>query len=346
MTIRTTIYSCKRLFAVGALGSAMALAGCDIGTQGESGPNLFYPVFDLNAMETPQPINFAFLGTQDGTLQIGTTGDPGEDGLINQLNTLDGWSTTAPVNIPFAGRVSEDSLAGNLHVLNVVMTSANSAESLQDLLALGEALTIDIASPPQGEVTSDTLVTDIVQSATIQGYFTDETVADLVGEDFFLDPEDCAFQTPDEDGEPACALGFDYVDAAEILGLLVAARETLMPVLVEGFHAPRTGHMVPVQACGEVTDLFEPAVAQANPNNVLLKPRTAVRSGDDPTCKLQTQIGLLGIFFQDAANDTVVLDLANILDDEEQLQGIEALAKIPPGSLHRAENSCIKLWYI
>ena len=288
MTIRTTIHTCKRLLAVGALGSTMALAGCDIGTQGESGPNLFYPTFNLLELEggsTPQPLNFAFLGAEDGTLQIGTSGDPAADGLIDQLNALDGWSTTAPITIPFAGRVDESSLAGNIHVLNVVLTSANNAELLQMLLARAEEVTIDILSEPVGHL----------------GNNTDPA-------DFFLDPDAGAF-------DPAGPFGLDYAETAQIFGLLKAAEEIYLPALQTRGNAPLTGHIVPVQVCDEVTELFEPAVAQANPNNVLLKPRTALRSGDDPTCANQTQIGLLSLLFNEIGQEPLSVDIGAIADD-------------------------------
>lgn len=59
--------------------------------------------FDPVAGKLPDPINFAFDGSTDGTLNI-PVADPEDPSaaLINSLNKMDGWSTTAPIKATFS----------------------------------------------------------------------------------------------------------------------------------------------------------------------------------------------------------------------------------------------------
>jgi len=106
----------------------------------------FVALFNPTSGALPFPTNLAFLGTDDGTLNIalGETPTP----LATQLNDLDGWSTVSPIEIRFAGEVDPSSLNGQIDVWRSTLTSVATAELLREAAALldreGAAAAIDL----------------------------------------------------------------------------------------------------------------------------------------------------------------------------------------------------------
>jgi hypothetical protein len=76
----------------------------------------------------PFPNDLYFSGTTDGTINI----QPANGLIPNQagLNALDGWSTTAPIRIRFAGALNPASFsAANIRVYQVTVSNTNKAVS-------------------------------------------------------------------------------------------------------------------------------------------------------------------------------------------------------------------------
>jgi len=106
------------------LASTLILAlfsGCD---DSISSPELAtlpagYTVFDIKKGDIPYPNNLLFAKSTDGTLNIPY--DPESDGAIikKSLNTLDGFSTIAPISVGIDGDIDPLSLATGLEMYKV-----------------------------------------------------------------------------------------------------------------------------------------------------------------------------------------------------------------------------------
>ncbi len=123
-----------------ALVLSAALTGClSSGGGGDDAPPpaTFYPLFDpaasLSENALPIPLNLAMQDTADGTLNIPL--DDVESAsfrqLLGQLNDLDGWSTVAPVQIPFSADIDPAFAEGNVVVLRTTLVSPATAELLE-----------------------------------------------------------------------------------------------------------------------------------------------------------------------------------------------------------------------
>lgn len=123
-----------------ALVLSAALTGClSSGGGGDDAPPpaTFYPLFDpaasLSENALPIPLNLAMQGTADGTLNIPL--DDVESAsfrqLLAQLNDLDGWSTVAPVQIPFSAEIDPAFAEGNVVVLRTTLVSPATAVLLE-----------------------------------------------------------------------------------------------------------------------------------------------------------------------------------------------------------------------
>jgi len=58
--------------------------------------------FDPAGGKLPTPINLLFTGSVDGTLNIPVDPDDGTASVVESLNKMDGWSTTAPIKATFS----------------------------------------------------------------------------------------------------------------------------------------------------------------------------------------------------------------------------------------------------
>ncbi|MCG6296729.1 lipase, partial [Vibrio vulnificus] len=108
----------KHTFKLSLLCSAILLAGCGDNTEssGTTGSVTFEPSvqellgretsinFNLKGTSASVPLpSYVLMDTTDGTLGIPTNGD---DALTNPraaMNTMDGWSTSMPIVLPFEG---------------------------------------------------------------------------------------------------------------------------------------------------------------------------------------------------------------------------------------------------
>ncbi len=87
--------------------------------------------FDPATGQIPQTNDLLLLGTQDGTLNIPTTTitNAGQLGLINTLNTLDGFGLTAPIAATFGSGLNAASLqvGSSVRVFEVAKDAATQA---------------------------------------------------------------------------------------------------------------------------------------------------------------------------------------------------------------------------
>ena len=164
--------SCTKLTPL-ALATTLALGGClSSGGGSDNEPvarSSFYPLFDPGAAladrALPVPTNLAMRGTSDGTLNITLNGV--EEGsylsLLEQVNDLDGWSTVAPVQVPFSEAIDGDFIDGNVVVLRTTLVSPATAELLQEAASLyaaeGAAAAIDAINSAVAQNAHDPLST-------------------------------------------------------------------------------------------------------------------------------------------------------------------------------------------
>ncbi len=129
-----------------ALATTLALGGClSSGGGGDDEAatrSSFYPLFDPAASlvdrALPVPNNLAMRGTTDGTLNI-LLNDVAEGSyttLLEQVNDLDGWSTVAPVQVPFSEAIDGEFLDDNVVVLRTTLVSPATAQLLQEAASL------------------------------------------------------------------------------------------------------------------------------------------------------------------------------------------------------------------
>jgi pimeloyl-ACP methyl ester carboxylesterase len=105
------------------------LAGCD----DSSGAQTNLPVgataqFSPSAGLLPLPNDLLFSGSTDGTLNAPVPANPAQAGVTAALNALDGWSTVAPVAIPFSSTLDGATiLGGAVRVFRVSTTGIGGA---------------------------------------------------------------------------------------------------------------------------------------------------------------------------------------------------------------------------
>src|SRR5215213_7218716 len=96
----------NRLFwpAIAVLGS-IALGGCSASSDGPASPapatEDFKALFNLASGAIPHPTDLFFAGSTDGTLNLPAIAYRPAS-IRDSLNTLDGWSTTAPMSTGFS----------------------------------------------------------------------------------------------------------------------------------------------------------------------------------------------------------------------------------------------------
>ena len=84
-----------------------------------------------------------------GQLSLPLTGSPAVDGLISQVNTLHGFSTSAPVRIPFAGILDEGSISNSTVLLVDLTLLSQPQQGSNPLVPMRFEVTTD---PSQGSV--------------------------------------------------------------------------------------------------------------------------------------------------------------------------------------------------
>lgn len=155
----------RRLATALALMAGVALSGCEVSQDGPESPPpptetfkaLFYTLSGSGFPYLPWPTDFMFSGSVDGTLNIPTpTGSSSADTLLlgtplyAALNTLDGFSTTAPTKAPFTLPIDGSTLtASTVRVieLNLVAPSTpHPVTPVSRVLAQGTDYTVEVST--------------------------------------------------------------------------------------------------------------------------------------------------------------------------------------------------------
>lgn len=83
----------------------LLVAGCSDGLNVPPEPYAVRQVYSPATGEIPLPNDLLFSGTLDATLNFPASSDPAQQPLFDALNSLDGWSTSAPLSFRFDGAV-------------------------------------------------------------------------------------------------------------------------------------------------------------------------------------------------------------------------------------------------
>ncbi len=122
-------FTCNPLRAAAAsfaLAAALLVSGCgssDVETAESSPQSDFRALFSAADGVLPFPSNLLFSGSLDGTLNI-PVDDPANNGdPAVALNSLDGFSTTAPLSTTFGAPIDASSIPGNVRLFQVTTTA-------------------------------------------------------------------------------------------------------------------------------------------------------------------------------------------------------------------------------
>jgi dienelactone hydrolase len=129
----------SRLVSLAVL-AGVALSGCDVSQKNPDfpdslAPTTFNALYNPLAGQTPWPNDFFFFGSTDGTLNIPAPYNAAPFTLTGvPLNTLDGWSLSAPTNASFNQSLDPSSVTGNsvrmveVYLSNTTKMPASAAE--------------------------------------------------------------------------------------------------------------------------------------------------------------------------------------------------------------------------
>ncbi len=131
------------------LASTITLAlfsGCgdDISSPDASALPAGYTVFDTKAGNIPYPNNLLFAGSDDGTLNIPYDPSAADAIIKESLNTLDGFSTTAPISVSIDGEIDPLSLAKGLSLYKVDATASALTGGIPAVTAIENKLTFGV----------------------------------------------------------------------------------------------------------------------------------------------------------------------------------------------------------
>jgi len=89
---------------------------------------------DIEKSNIPYPNDILFNPTEidpaDGTVNIPFDPDSNDAGIISALNTLDGFSTTAPISVSVSDDINTSSLPENIHLYKVTATDSNATSPI------------------------------------------------------------------------------------------------------------------------------------------------------------------------------------------------------------------------
>ncbi len=135
----------SRVTSLGLLGlAALLTAGCggsdpDTDIQDSINTTSFSPLFDPTAGIIPFPNNLLFSGTQDGTINIPVTNAGDFTDPQVAINSLDGFSTQAPISARFSGAIDASTVIPGTTVRVFEAT-------IDDVAASGAAATFAVTS--------------------------------------------------------------------------------------------------------------------------------------------------------------------------------------------------------
>lgn len=147
------------------IASFALLAGCGVSSSNPPPSSSFYAQFFLSptGFNMPFPNDLYFNGSTDGTINIPGLSDPTNysDPLV-AINTLDGFSSTAPITEQFTRPLDPTSLSGNVYVFSVTTdpTQGYVVTGVNSMLAEGTDYTLSVSS-------SDPSVLEITPAGTL-----------------------------------------------------------------------------------------------------------------------------------------------------------------------------------
>ncbi len=103
-----------------------------------------YTKFDTTTGDIPYPNNLLFAGSDDGTLNIPYDPNATDAIIKKSLNTLDGFSTTAPISVGIDGDIDPLSLAKGLSVYRVDATASAATGGIPAVTAVDSKLTFGV----------------------------------------------------------------------------------------------------------------------------------------------------------------------------------------------------------
>jgi dienelactone hydrolase len=118
------------LVSVAALSAAVVLAACSPTQNGDPSPpppsKTFKAEYNPATLRLPWPNDAFFAGSADGTLNLpAQTAQYFVTTLRTELNTLDGWSTSAPMNTLYDAPIDGSTLSGaTVHVIEMYLQNA------------------------------------------------------------------------------------------------------------------------------------------------------------------------------------------------------------------------------
>jgi dienelactone hydrolase len=142
----------RRFAPAFALLAGIALSGCEVSQDGEEFPPpasedfiaYFYDLTGAGAPLLPWPTDLFFAGSTDGTINIPAAliGVPGYTPWGAAINTLDGYSTSAPMYTGFSQTIEASTLtAANIRIVEMYLSNTTKAP------AQGAELPSGVASP-------------------------------------------------------------------------------------------------------------------------------------------------------------------------------------------------------
>ncbi|MCP5326054.1 MAG: Ig-like domain-containing protein [Oceanospirillaceae bacterium] len=125
------------------------------GSGAESNPAVYPKFAPLNGVAVVQfGSDFIFKKAveSDGTADTGLAGTSAENAITKAIDDLDGWSTTAAIDIPFNDSIDPDSISSSLPTQNVFLIKlaggvGNSQVDALDFAQIGALGTGAVASP-------------------------------------------------------------------------------------------------------------------------------------------------------------------------------------------------------
>lgn len=120
----------KLLASVAALSAATVLAACSPTQNGEPNPpppsDTFKAEYNPSTLRLPWPNDAFFAGSTDGTLNLpAETAQYYVTTMRTELNTLDGWGTSAPMNTLYDAPINGSTLSGaTVHVIEMYLQNA------------------------------------------------------------------------------------------------------------------------------------------------------------------------------------------------------------------------------
>ena len=147
------------------IASFALLAGCGVSSNNPPPSNTVYAQFYLSStgFNMPFPNDLYFNGSTDGTVNIPGLSNPNNysDPLV-AINTLDGFSSTAPITEQFSRPLDPASLSGNVYVFSVTTNPSLGyvVTGVNGMLTEGTDYTLSVSS-------SDPSVLEITPTGTL-----------------------------------------------------------------------------------------------------------------------------------------------------------------------------------